>query len=198
MARLPKARNTEEDTEDKIEIVVKKMRTIITPATIVQIRLQDSKPSQILKIFQISQLYCRNRRYSKYCRITQMRLRTLSLKSQILQILQIILISQIYYRNRRYCKYRRIMQIRDSEPLSQKLQIFQISQIYYRNYRYCKYCRIIQMSLGIPIIETQILQILQNYPNEIQNPHRRKHRYCKYCRYTTENADIGNIAELSK
>ena len=29
-AGLPKARNTEEDTEDKTEIVVKKMRTVIS------------------------------------------------------------------------------------------------------------------------------------------------------------------------
>ena len=35
---MPKARNTEEDTEDKTEIVVKKMGTVITPTTMVQIK----------------------------------------------------------------------------------------------------------------------------------------------------------------
>ena len=37
-AGMPKPRNTEEDTEDKTEIVVKKMRTVITPTIMAQIK----------------------------------------------------------------------------------------------------------------------------------------------------------------
>ena len=37
-AGLPKARNTKEDTENKTKIVVKKMRTVITPTTMAQIK----------------------------------------------------------------------------------------------------------------------------------------------------------------
>ena len=34
-----------------------------------------------------------------------------------------------------------------------------------------------------PSQKLQILQIPQNYPNEIKKPHRRNHRYRRYCKY---------------